>query len=501
MASPDNTDSNSTREQRRGRDGDPMITLNDAITKRFPQGNEWASEALAALSDDIEPTSLVHEVAEGWMRRGAGATAELIDTLFVLTSDRLGMGRTDRDGDEPRWIELRSIVAVDAVDDSPLPLQTIELEHGDDLVVCIGWPEAFTERFIGVLVALAGGPDAGESAAETMPRELIDPTALVDDVSDLDSLSPSEWVEGSVAPAADVTVAEPDTIEPVELAAPEASAEAEAELGESPEPETGGDRPVVAALDFFNASPAPESVVEPLAAPEPTAPVPDPFSIDVAAAEAWTSLDRQHDTLPLAPDAFEVAHPPFETGPFEAGPFETGPFETAPVETGPFEAASGTFDPGALGDWMQEPVELAPPTRDASFTAGPPPWQAPGMVWPEPLRGVLYLGGHPGHPRKRKNGTMMFSPNGLEVAGSGFQSWEMNMDWAFVNSLEIQGPDEIMFGDHLKIDSTSSALIITMVDETRMFFEIRTRRPPSLRAALAPVLLMVENIRSHRANG
>ena len=111
-----------------------MITLNDAITKRFPQRNEWASEALAALSDDIEPTSLVHEVAEGWMRRGAGATAELIDTLFVLTSDRLGMGRTDRDGDEPRWIELRSIVAVDAVDDSPLPLQTIELEHGDDLV-------------------------------------------------------------------------------------------------------------------------------------------------------------------------------------------------------------------------------------------------------------------------------------------------------------------------------------------------------------------------------
>ncbi|HOT80374.1 MAG TPA: hypothetical protein PKY13_10325, partial [Microthrixaceae bacterium] len=175
--------------------------------------------------------------------------------------------------------------------------------------------------------------------------------------------------------------------------------------------------------------------------------------------------------------------------------------ETVPVETGPFEAASGTFDPGALGDWMQEPVEPAPPTREASFTAGPPPWQAPGAVWPDPLRGVLYLGGHPGHPRKRKNGTMMFSPNGLEVAGSGFQSWEMNMDWAFVHSMEIQGPDEIMFGDHLKIDSTSSALIITMVDETRMFFEIRTRRPPSLRAALAPVLLMVENIRSHRANG
>ena len=137
-----------------------------------------------------------------------------------------------------------------------------------------------------------------------------------------------------------------------------------AELGESPESETGGDRPVVAALDFFNPTPAPEPIAEPLAMPEPPAPVPDPFSIDVAAAEAWTSLDRQHDTLPLAPDAFEVAHPPIQTG-----PFETVPVETVPVETGPFEAASGTFDPGALGDWMQEPVEPAPPTREASFTA------------------------------------------------------------------------------------------------------------------------------------
>jgi hypothetical protein len=114
---------------------------------------------------------------------------------------------------------------------------------------------------------------------------------------------------------------------------------------------------------------------------------------------------------------------------------------------------------------------------------------------------VLYLGGHPAHPRKRKNGTMIFSPKGLEVNGSGFQSWEMSMDWAYVHGIEIQGPDEIMFGDHLKIDSASSALIITMVDETRMFFEVRTRRPPSLRAALAPVLLMVENIRTYRVQG
>ena len=152
MASPDNTDSNSTREQRRGRDGDPMITLNDAITKRFPQRNEWASEALAA-PDDIEPRPRPR--GGGVDAPRAGATAELIDTLFVLTSDR------------PAWA-APTVTAMSPGGSScdrsslstrrrpPLPLQTIELEHGDDLVVCIGWPEAFTERFIGVLVALAG---------------------------------------------------------------------------------------------------------------------------------------------------------------------------------------------------------------------------------------------------------------------------------------------------------------------------------------------------------
>lgn len=490
MASPDNTDSNSTREQRRERDGDPMIKLTDAISKRFPQGNEWATEALDALSDEFEPTSLVHEVAEGWMRRGVGPAAELIDTLFILTSDRLGLGRTDRDGDEPRWIPLRSIVAVDAVDDSPLPLQTIELEHGDDQVLCVGWPELFTERFIGVLVALAESADLDEGDAETMPRELVDPTALDDDVSDLDSLSPSEWVEGSVAIDAGPDVAEPPIVQPDESDAIVAA-----------EPEVPEERRIVAALDFFNPAPAPAPVVEP--DPEPEAPAPDPFAIDPAAADPWTSLEPHHDAEPLAPGAFEIAPlPAVEHAPFEPVPFEPVPFDSGSLRAGPLDADPAAFDPNALGDWMQEQeAEPALPTRSSSQVAGPSPWEAPGMVWPDPLRGVLYLGGHPGHPRKRKNGTMIFSPKGLEVNGSGFQSWEMNMDWAFLNRMEIQGPDEIMFGDHLKIDSTSSALIITMLDETRMFFEIRTRRPPSLRAALAPVLLMVENIKSHRANG
>ena len=127
------------------------------------------------------------------------------------------------------------------------------------------------------------------------------------------------------------------------------------------------------------------------------------------------------------------------------------------------------------------------------------PWVRPGLIWPEPQRGVLYLGGHPAHPRKRKNGTLVFSPAGIDVSGTGFQSWAMTMDWAFVDRVEIQGPDELMFADNLKIDASSTALIVCMVDGTRMFFEIRSKRPPSIRAALAPVLILADGIPAYRA--
>jgi hypothetical protein len=373
-----------------------MIRLADAITNRFPQGNQWATDALAALSGGLEPTTLVHDVVEGWTRIGDGDGAELVDTLFILTSDRLGLGQAGGDGGTPRWIPLRSIVAVDAVDNSPLPLQTIELEIGDAAIVCVGWPETFSDRLVPVLVALANGDDP-------------------------DLIAPADTAPAPPTPTADPFPVAP---EPPVDAAPGLPPILASDLVEPPT-----QRPIVAALDFLNK------------------PAPTPFP---AAAPPTPDLDE----IPLPP-------PP------------------AP---------------------MTAPAPPPPSPAPSTLPGDAAPWLAPGMVWPEPLRGVLYLGGHPGYPRKRKNGTMAFSPNGLDVSGTGFQSWDMSMDWAFVHGLEVQGPDEIMFADHLKIDSTSSALVVTMTDDTRMFFEIRTRRPPSLRATLAPVLTMVENIRSYRAN-
>lgn len=458
-----------------------MIKLADALSNRFPQGNEWATQALGALAGEFDPSTLVHELSEGWMRRGSGPDAELVDTLFILTSDRLGLGQTTTGSGDPRWIPLSSVVAIDAVDDSPLPLQTIEIEMAGGVAMCVGWPEAFSARLVDVLVALAEGVSMDEAEAESMPAELADPSTLVDDVSGLDSISPSGWVEPDVA----------ETVEPEPEPVPEPGpvavdvdvdveatghVEDQADAGLDDLPAPVGPRPVVAALDFFNPTPDPEP------APRPDSP--------------WLDTDDDVDHRPVDSAAFEPVT--FDSAAFDSAPFEPGEaFSPADAHRPSAFAEAERFDPAAFEEWI-EPLAPAP-TVDPE-PAGPPPWNLPGMVWPDPLRGVQYLGGHPGHSRKRKNGTMVFSPHGLEVAGSGFQSWDMSIDWAFVEGVEIQGPDEVLFGDNVKIDSTSSALVVTMTDETRMFFEVRTRRPPSLRAALAPVLLMVENIRSHRAH-
>jgi len=528
------------------------MKLAEALTNRFPQGNEWARQALAALSGDFEPATLVHDVACGWIRRGADEDGPLVDTLFILTSDRLGLGQTSGGIGDPRWIPLAAVKAVDAIDDSVLPLQTVELELAGGLAMCVGWPESFTERLIPVLEALVvAAPDRG-LADDSMPIELSDLADVDLDVSGLDSISPSEWVEqpvpevrttsadmsvedffgrstaeavtgempvagragGEVPPAnstpwftvSDDETSTPDLSGPADLAhhvdfAPEPETQRAAEIAPAPEPEPRRPAPAdpFAGGSFSAASLTPESFTPEPFTPEPFTPepfTPESFSPETVSPESFSPATVSPESF--SPESFGFQ--PFPEKPVDSVPTPVGyaPFgaiDDAPA-IDPIIAESGpapVIDPAVL--------PAPAPSAFRSADGGPPPWQTPGMVWPEPLRGVMYLGGHPGHPRKRKNGTMVFSPQGLDVSGTGFQSWDMSMDWAYLDGMEIQGPDEIMFTDHTKIDSTSSALVVVMVDGTRMFFEIRTRRPPSLRAALAPILLMVDNIKSHRAHG
>lgn len=384
-----------------------MIKFEHAISQGLARDG-WAAQAIASLEHDLDASGAVHDVVEGWSQPG-GDGAPLVDTLFVLTPDRLGLGTV---AGPPRWVTLVDITAVDAVDDSPLPLQTIELELASGEVLGVGWPESFSDSLVDLLERLAAGH----------------PT---DDVATSDVFSATSLAEMSVDDAAPPT-----------------------------------HKPIVAAIDFLNPAeePAQAPVTDPV--PEPETPA-GMFAFDVAA-------DPRLDAEPPS-DAW------FTVGAEDEAPPTAASFAEAPDLT------------------MPAPAESSPAAPPQEPAVEPLPWLAPGMAWPDPVRGVVYLGGHPSHPRKRKNGTMRFSPLGLEVRGSGFHDWEMTMDWGYVDQLDVQGPDEVMFGDQLKIDSSSSAVIVVMNDGTRMVFEVRTRRPPSLRSAMAPVLLLVDNIRSWRA--
>ena len=101
--------------------------------------------------------------------------------------------------------------------------------------------------------------------------------------------------------------------------------------------------------------------------------------------------------------------------------------------------------------------------------------------------------------RKRKGGVMSFGPEGLRVRSAGVGRWDIQLDWQHSNSIDVQGPDEIMFSEALRIAPSSCVMIVEMTEGSRLFFEVVGRRPPSLRSEIAAVISMVAAGRTYRA--
>jgi hypothetical protein len=114
-------------------------------------------------------------------------------------------------------------------------------------------------------------------------------------------------------------------------------------------------------------------------------------------------------------------------------------------------------------------------------------WWSELADWPEAFRSVTYLGGHPKHAKRRKNVTLHFTPMGLGVTTGGLKNWAMEIPWSRVRWIDIEGSDELMFRSSLRIDLSSSALVVD-TDEGTVFFECRLRRPASVRSSLAPMI-------------
>jgi len=329
-----------------------MLTLADALSERFPTGDSWTATAAASLGIPPEQQLQVSDVSAGWIRSVTDAGD--VPMLFVLLSDRIGCGHASAMPNQPQWIPLSGITALEAVDETHTPLGTVDVHLGS-VVLTVGWAPAFCAAVVDAL-------------------SHQDRSTVVVDPSSLDDLAPSDWTEPPVA-----SVASPPP--PPAWAVPAAG-------------------PTSAATEPEAAS-----------APATSAPAPSPAPVD-------------------------------------------GP-------------------------------------------AGP--WLSPSMVWPDSLRGVAYVGGHPAHPRRRKNGSLTFTPQGWVIEGGGFSSWRVDGGWHEIEHMSVQNAEELEFCEGLKIDAASSALSLQLVDGSQLVVEVRMRRPPSLRATLAPVLLMVEAIPTWRA--
>ena len=127
----------------------------------------------------------------------------------------------------------------------------------------------------------------------------------------------------------------------------------------------------------------------------------------------------------------------------------------------------------------------------------PPAFANRLIKWPEPFRSVVYLGENPSHPRRRKGVTLAFSPAGVTAVSSGFSAWKHHIGWDEVTELEFQGADEVKFTYDHRIDVNATAAIVGLSDGTAMVFEIKSRRPSTLRSTMAPIM---NAVKAHRAS-
>ena len=454
-----------------------MKNVSEAIDQEFPTDREWARAAISQLGAGFDDSTPVHDLVRGWMRLGA-ADGVLVDTVFVLTADRLGFGQTEVETPDPLWISLDQIVAIDLIEGVPYPLEAIEVQLAGGLAMFVGWPEGFAGRIVELLRRQL---EESLAPSDHLPVELSGPFEDVGlhDPSSLDGLAPSNWIEATVDSPTEAIVA---------------------------------DRPAL-GNDLEIDGSEPEAVREP-SDPAPSRLVMPPlFASLYGSPEVDDESDSELDTEPDLSTA--VAAQTFDDGDDPVGGFDglgsshhevTEPDAEPTPEEQEREAAADRFFAEMEPEPALESSLFALSESEAGFaptfvsSASDPdtsgPWDNPHMIWPEPFRNVVFLGGHPRHPRRRKGVTMVMGQKGVVAASSGINSWSLQLPWTELLAIEVQGADEVKFTHNHRIDLNSSAVILHHEDGTFLLFEVRSRRPATLRSTLAPVISMVAGSRS-----
>lgn len=195
----------------------------------------------------------------------------------------------------------------------------------------------------------------------------------------------------------------------------------------------------------------------------------DPEAAVVAAAAAGMAA------------ATAAAVPPTPAAPTTpAAPIAPEP--VAPATTA--HAAPSQAPTEAAAPLAPAPTPVPAPDPAAVEDTGPAPLDAPAARLE--LEDVVYLGGYPGQPRRRKKCVATLSREAIEIRGAG--GTEFRIGWDVVRSIEVQNSDEARFRMNTKIHRDASALVLECDQDVTVLFEARDCPTIALRSAIGQLL-------------
>jgi hypothetical protein len=102
------------------------------------------------------------------------------------------------------------------------------------------------------------------------------------------------------------------------------------------------------------------------------------------------------------------------------------------------------------------------------------------------LRDVIYHGGYPGEPKRRKKCILVLGGAGIGVSGPAGP--QVQIEWEHIRSIEAQNSDEAKFRLNLRTKRGSTTLVIDCDDESTVLVEARDVSTLPLRAAVAEMV-------------
>lgn len=153
--------------------------------------------------------------------------------------------------------------------------------------------------------------------------------------------------------------------------------------------------------------------------------------------------------------------------------------------------------PAPQGPAPQAPAAQAPPSQAAPAQTPPPaaattPTSTDGAAAEAPagsalvLEDVVYLGGHPDHPKKRKKCVATLTRDGIEVTGP--HELRIHVPWDQVRTVEAQNADEARFRMNTKIHRDATALVVECGPDLTILLEARDCPTIPLRSAITSLV-------------